>query len=321
VIFENFPIDDAEGCLLAHTLRTPNWVIKKGTRLDTDRIRQLHNAGIEKVMAARLVDGDVPEDEAALLIARKFVSGGVSVKEPQAGRCNLYADCRGIVIIDRNSIDQFNLLGRGVMVGTVAPFKIVEQGDVVATIKVIPYAVRAPDLEAQQAVINNKAIQVQPFKHTRTGLVLTRSAGQKEGLHDKARKIMTDRLESWGGQLDRVEKCNHDLDEVAALVSGMGCENYDLILVMGATSPSDAADVVPAAIEKAGGRLEQVGIPVEPGNMMVLGALGTIPVVGLPGCARSQCLNGIDLVLPRLMAGLPVEAADLMRLGVGGLLE
>jgi len=43
-------------------------------------------------------------------------------------------------------------------------------------------------------------------------------------------------------------------------------------------------------------------------------------VVGLPGCARSPKLNGVDFVLQRLVADLPVSSGDIAAMGVGGLL-
>jgi molybdenum cofactor cytidylyltransferase len=78
--------------------------------------------------------------------------------------------------------------------------------------------------------------------------------------------------------------------------------------------------VIPAAIEQAGGRIEHFGMPVDPGNLLLIGSLGDKPVIGAPGCARSPTENGFDWVLYRLLAGLAVKRADITSLGVGGLL-
>ncbi len=320
MIFETFPIDEVEGCLLAHTLRAPDLVIKKGTWLDQNRVDQLRSAGVMQVAAARLQPDDVPEDKAARTVAEILTGDGVSVTQAQTGRCNLVAEKKGVAVVDSETIDAFNLSGDSVMVSTLSPFEVAEPGRIVATVKVIPYGVSQTELTTQLAAIREAAVQVKSFNDTRAGLVLTHSYGMKEGLFEKARRVVANRLQGWGGTLDRVEQCGHDQKAVATIIREMGGEGCDLILVMGATSPTDTADVVPTAIVAAGGDLEQVGIPVEPGNMMVLGSLKNTPVVGLPGCARSECLNGIDLVLPRLMAGLPVRSEDLKRMGVGGLL-
>jgi molybdenum cofactor cytidylyltransferase len=63
-----------------------------------------------------------------------------------------------------------------------------------------------------------------------------------------------------------------------------------------------------------------LGMPVDPGNLMMLAQLGEVPVIGVPSCARSPKLNGFDWVLARLMADVPVTAQDIMAMGAGGLL-
>ena len=62
------------------------------------------------------------------------------------------------------------------------------------------------------------------------------------------------------------------------------------------------------------------GMPVDPGNLLLLGNIGDATVVGLPGCARSPKLNGFDFVLERLLADLPSARAEIAAMGVGGLL-
>ena len=77
----------------------------------------------------------------------------------------------------------------------------------------------------------------------------------------------------------------------------------------------------PAGIVAAGGAVSHFGMPVDPGNLLLLGSLHGEPVVGLPSCARSPKVNGFDFVLQRLFAGLAVTGKDVMRMGVGGLLQ
>jgi molybdenum cofactor cytidylyltransferase len=90
---------------------------------------------------------------------------------------------------------------------------------------------------------------------------------------------------------------------------------------LGASAISDRRDVIPAAIEQAGGRITLFGMPVDPGNLLLLGELDGTRVVGLPGCARSPKRNGFDFVLWRLLAGLTVGRPDIAAMGVGGLLS
>ncbi|MEL7093380.1 MAG: molybdopterin biosynthesis protein, partial [Pseudomonadota bacterium] len=88
-----------------------------------------------------------------------------------------------------------------------------------------------------------------------------------------------------------------------------------------ASATSDPAHVAPEGLRAAGGRVEAYGMPVDPGNLLFFGWLGTKPVIGLPGCARSPALNGADWVLERLICGVDLRQADISTMGVGGLLK
>ena len=69
-----------------------------------------------------------------------------------------------------------------------------------------------------------------------------------------------------------------------------------------------------------GGEVIRVGMPVDPGNLLVLGRIGDVPVIGAPGCACSPKENGFDWVMDRILAGDMPTAEDISGLGVGGLL-
>jgi molybdenum cofactor cytidylyltransferase len=83
----------------------------------------------------------------------------------------------------------------------------------------------------------------------------------------------------------------------------------------------DRHDIAPRAVELAGGEVVCFGAPVDPGNLLMLGYVGEVAVLGAPGCARSPKRNIVDLVLPRLLAGERLGRGDIVALGHGGLLE
>jgi molybdenum cofactor cytidylyltransferase len=92
------------------------------------------------------------------------------------------------------------------------------------------------------------------------------------------------------------------------------------MIVFGASAITDRRDVIPAALQEAGGTIEQYGMPVEPGNLLLIGQIAGKAFLGAPGCARSPKENGFDWVLQRMLADIPVTAADIRRMGSGGLL-
>jgi len=127
-------------------------------------------------------------------------------------------------------------------------------------------------------------------------------------------------LAALGSALESEERCEHTVAELAPAIALAVDSGAELVLVHGASVIVDRRDVIPAAVVQAGGEIEHFGMPVDPGNMLLLCRLGTTPVLGLPGCARSPKVNGFDWVLERLAAGVPVRREDIMKMGAGGLL-
>jgi molybdenum cofactor cytidylyltransferase len=194
-----------------------------------------------------------------------------------------------------------------------------------ATVKIIPYAVPAAALKQvlQQLAGAEAALRVAPWQGIRVGLVLTRVATTSASVLTKMRVAVASRLAPLAGSLVAEQVVAHDAESVAMalLALAKSAEAPGLLLVSGIAATVDRGDVVPAAVVNAGGVVLHAGMPVDPGNLLVLAQLGNgLPVVGIPTCARSPKLNGFDFVLRRFAAGEQVAAADIQAMGVGGLL-
>ena len=320
MVFAEVHIDDAVGAILAHTLRTGALVIKKGTKLAAADIANLKAANVDSVTAALLEAGDMGEDQAAFAIATALGGSGVDVSKPLAGRCNLHARSGGVLDIDAAVINALNASGNGVLCSTLQPFAVVEAGQAVATLKVIPYALHGASYDALLRTVGLGAINVLGFNAKRVGLILSEVASGKQSLLDKAGEVIAARVETLGGEIVHNVRIKHEREPLAGAIRA-AVELCDVVLVLGAASTVDVSDTVPSAIVEAGGEVELFGIPVDPGNLMVMAAVGRTPVIGLPGCARSPRMNAVDLVLPRLFAGMDVGADALLGMGVGGLLH
>jgi len=322
MIFGPLPLDDALGAVAGHTLRlSEGGVVMKGSVLDERQIAALRAAGHVEVIAARLDDDDVGENEAASRIAAAVAGTGVRRSEATTGRCNLHAVAGGLVLVDRERIDRLNLVDEAVTLATLPAYAAVHAGEMVATVKIIPYAVRRETLHACEGAVAGGALRVAPFRPTSVGLVLTRLPGVHERVLDRAAAAQRVRAERCGGTVAREIRCAHDEAEVAAAICSLLESGCAPILLIGACAIADRRDVIPAAVERAGGLVEHFGMPVDPGNLLLLGRRGAVVIVGVPGCARSLRHGGFDMVLERLAAGLPVARADLMTMGVGGLLH
>jgi molybdenum cofactor cytidylyltransferase len=317
--FGALPLDQAEGAILAHSVRLDRHVLKKGRRLSEDDVAALRAAGAVTVMAAKLEPGDVDEDEAARQIAAAVAGPDLRVDKPFTGRVNLHAERAGVVAVDRARIDRLNHVDEAITLGTLPAFASVRAGDMVATIKIIPFAASQSALERCLAIAGEGGalVEVAPYRPLEVALIQTRLPGTKESVLDKTVAITAERIAAVGGRLISEARAPHEIGPLAERIRASG---GNLVLIAGASAITDRRDVLPAAIEAAGGVVEHFGMPVDPGNLLLLGRIGERPALGLPGCARSPKLNGFDWVLERLAAGIPVRREDIMGMGVGGLL-
>jgi molybdenum cofactor cytidylyltransferase len=325
--FGEVPVDAALGCVLAHSMRLRDGALRKGQVLDAAALGRLQVAGIATVTVARLESGDVGEDEAAARVARALAGPVVTIGGASTGRVNLHAEAAGLLELDMRRIEAANGIHEGLTIATLPAGATVVAGQMLATIKIIPYAVPAAAL---QSVIERlgvvPALQVAAWGGVRARLVMTRLEATGVPVLGKMRRAVLQRLAPLGATLEGEQVVSHDASAIAlALRKAMQvAPGPDLLLVSGIAATVDRADVVPTGIVQAGGRILHAGMPVDPGNLLLLaelpGASAPVPVVGIPTCARSPKLNGFDFVLRRLAARLPVSGAHIMSMGVGGLL-
>jgi molybdenum cofactor cytidylyltransferase len=323
VRFGETPIDEATGAILAHSWRANGVNFSKGRVLSGEDVATLKSAGVSTVVAARLDAEDIHEDEAAATLAKALAGEGIEVTAPFTGRCNHFAREAGLAVVDHQRVDELNELDESVTVATLPPFARVEPRQMVATVKIIPYA--APRTAVARALevaksANRPLVSVAPFKAMKAGLVQTRLPGTRDKVLDKAVGTTTKRLSSLGSTLVGERRVGHDAQAIAGALKELKGEGCDIFLIAGASAIVDRHDVVPAGIEEAGGEVIHFGMPVDPGNLLLTAKLDGKPVLGLPGCAKSPKYNGFDMVLERLAAGLPVGRAEIVRMGAGGLL-
>ena len=319
--FGDFPLDHAEGTLLAHTLRLDGRTLKKGHRLSAEDLALIAKSGRGHVTAARLESNDIHEDEAAAKIAERAAGFGLIPSPARTGRCNLTAGQAGLVLIDADQINAMNKVDEAATIATLSPFSAVAAGEIVATIKIIPFAVASEKMDKLLARNNEQApLSIKPFGNKNVGLVLTRIAGGRESIVDKAAKALEHRLDHLGLALASEIRCAHVASEIAQSIHELAERGSDVIVVAGAAATVDRKDAIPAGIEISGGTVTHFGMPVEPGNLLVLGDRNGVAIVGMPGCARSIKTNGFDWVLNRVLAGIDISRADIMAMGVGGLI-
>jgi molybdenum cofactor cytidylyltransferase len=322
VKFGAVPISEALGSVAVHSIRKPGLVLKKGTTIGKVEIAALAAAGIAEIVIARMEPCDVSEDAAAAEIAAAVAGEGALVDRAFTGRANLFAKVAGVLVVDKDAIDRLNRVDESITFATLPAYKAVVAGEMIATVKIIPFAVASTQRDTALAVARaaHPLIRVAPYRIRKIGVVSTLLPGLAPKVIEKTLRVTEERLAPAGAAIVAERRVPHEQGALAEGIAAVLGEGAELVIVFGASAIADRRDVIPAAVEAVGGRIAHFGMPVDPGNLLLVGTVSGRPVLGAPGCARSPKENGFDWVLMRLLAGLDVSREAITGLGVGGLL-
>ena len=316
--FGEYPIDKCLGHVLAHSLKLGDHRLNKGTIVSSEHVETLNKLGQRLLTVAIFEDGDLAEDQAAERIGSNFKSPNIHVTTPVAGRVNLIADCDGVLLIKDEDISSFNDVDETITIATLAPYARVQKGMLLATIKIIPYGVTKKNLDRALQCVSNNTIEVSAFEPALCDIILTESEGFKRSLLRKGEAVLTERLRPLKLSVQTTQTVSHNAESIA---QAMAKCLTDKIFVLGASATSDREDVIPTAIVQSGGKITRFGMPVDPGNLLLLAEHGSRKIIGMPGCVRAPALNGADWVLERLAANVEISSHDIAKMGVGGLLK
>jgi len=314
--------------ILAHNVADPagRRVLRKGVRLTPPDLAQLAELGRQTVTVAVLEADDIHEDEAAATLGAALQTEQLRAGRPAGGRVNLHATVDGLLEVDTGRLLELNLLP-GITLATRPHHLFVgptQHTDFVATLKIVPYAVRRADLEQALALAQPRPsiVEIRPLpRGRRVALLLIGEPAVHDKLRDDFLPPTRTRVERLGAELTAVEAVPNDIPVISAAAAHLASRS-DLIFVAGQTSIMDEDDTTLRALRQAGAEIALHGAPVEPGNLLALAyfcGTGT-PVLCAPGSARGLKQNIVDLVLPRLLVGEHLGRAEIAALGLGGLL-
>lgn len=325
--FQPVPLLEAKGKILGHNIADADGrrLLRKGKPLSDEDLEKLRLLGRSSVYVAIMEPDDVDENKAARRVAEAICGSGLHLAGVASGRANLLVDEIGILRIDVDRLARINECN-GITLATLTTHSPVHVRQIVATVKIIPYAVPESVLRAVEEIAAEKGqiVSVDALPSRSVGMILSGSTS----IHDRLISDFTplrDRIEKLGSSVPRTDFVALDDEPDEAALAEMLKQHVDsgisMILLAGETAIMDSHDIVPRAVERAGGHVESVGAPVDPGNLLMLAYIGDVPVVGAPGCARSRKTNIVDWILPRLLVGDKLTRRDIVELGHGGLLQ
>ena len=257
-------------------------------------------------------------NDAARRIAKAAAGPGLTLTEPVEGKVNLVADGHGLLQIDVAALEQINTIEE-VIFSTLHTGQAVRPRQPVAGTRIIPLVTGREKIETVEHICAGHfpIVQVRPFASIDVGIVTTGSEVYHGRIQDRFGPVVRKKFTELGSRVLRQEFVSDEIDMTVKAIHGLLEDGARMIAVTGGMSV-DPDDQTPAAIRAAGGKVVTYGAPVLPGAMFMLAYIKEVPVVGLPGCVMYYDASIFDLVVPRLLAGVPVTRADIAAMGHGG---
>ncbi|MET0849918.1 MAG: hypothetical protein ABW020_02210 [Candidatus Rokuibacteriota bacterium] len=293
--------------------------VRKGQTLDAGAARRLLDLAWSELHLLELEPGDLHEEPAGARLSQAAAGDGVEVKGYSGGQWTLVAAARGLLRVHARALHEVNTQS-GISVFTLWDLQPVEPGEVVARAKVTPLAIPETTVKRAEAAAWSASglVTVKRFRPSVVGAVTRESLDARQ--RARFESALREKLDWLGSRLLGVRYSGGGAAAVAADIEALVAEGAEVLIAAGASS-LDPLDPVFLGIERAGGRMERHGVPAHPGSLLFLARIGDRPVVGMPTCGMFSQATTFDLVLPRLLAGLPAGNAELAGLGHGGLIS
>ncbi len=319
------PVQEAVGMVLCHDITKivpgefKGRAYAKGHVIKEEDIEELLKIGKEHIYVWDLPVGCLHEDEAAERIARAARGSGIELTTPNQGKIELRAAFDGLLTVNKEVLAKVNSL-EGVALATRRSNLAVARGQVVAGTRVIPLVIEEELIECVERFCRESRgiLRVKPFRPLKVGLVTTGSEVFHGRIKDKFAPVIERKLEKFSSKIFRQINVTDDVQQISAAILELVAQGAEAVCVSGGMSV-DPDDVTPTGIRNTSAEVITYGVPVLPGSMFMLAYLGSVPIMGLPGCVMYERTTIFDLVLPQIVAGERIERRDLVNLGYNGL--
>jgi molybdopterin biosynthesis enzyme len=317
-------VEDAVGTVLAHDVtrivpgQSKGPAFRKGHIVRETDLSILLDIGKERLYVLEMTPDRVHEDEAAQRIAAAAAGPGLRMTSPCEGRVNLVAEYTGLLKIDVDALNRLNAVG-DIVFATIHGNHRVEKGQAVGGTRIIPLLTEEAKVDRAQQICLRRPpmISIKPLQAFKVGLITTGSEIYHGRIKDSFGPVVKRKFMALGSRVVDQIFVSDDIEMTVAAINRCREMGVDMIALTGGMSV-DPDDQTPASIRAAGADVVTYGAPTFPGAMFLLAYLGGIPVVGLPGCVMYHKSSIFELIVPRLLAGDAVSAADIATLGHGG---
>ena len=323
---KSVPVEQAVGMVLPHDIteiirgEKKGAAFKKGHVIRKEDIDYLKRLGKDNVFVLSLDPSEIHENEAAVILAKALSGRGIKHTDaPEEGKIALVAKIDGILRINKESLNQFNMLGE-VMCATLHNNTPVKQGEIVAATRLIPLVASRKLVESAATGVQatGPVVEVLALRKAQIGLVITGNEVFYGRIKDRFEEVLREKAKALGSEILLVRFAPDDKAKIAAEIRHCLEQGADLIVTSGGMSV-DPDDVTREGIILAGALDAVYGTPVLPGAMFLSASIDGTPILGLPACGMFHKITVLDLVLPRILSGEKIGRRELADMGHGGL--
>jgi hypothetical protein len=312
---------EIEGRVACHDVRDDagKVAIEKGQTLDREAAKRLLSLAWEEMHLLELEPGDLHEEPAGARLSSAAAGPGVDVKGYAGGQWTLAAAQRGLLRVRVDALGAVNAL-EGMSVFTLCDLQPVEPAEPVARAKITPLAI--PEALVKQAEERAWAarglLTVKGFEPRVLGAVTRENLEPRQ--RQRFESSLKEKVDWFGSRLLPIQYAAPDAASVASAIEQLLADGAQLLIAAGAGS-LDPLDPMFTGLQRLGGHMERHGAPAHPGSLLWLADVRGRPVLGMPACGMFSQATAFDLILPRLLAGEPVDKRAMAELGHGGLLS
>ncbi|HHY90193.1 MAG TPA: molybdopterin-binding protein [Clostridiales bacterium] len=318
-------VEDAIGEVLCHDITAilengfKGVKFKRGHVIRGEDIPELLDIGKSHIFVWEPEADEVHEEEAALSLAEAICGENLVYSSPSEGKVQIHSTIDGLFCINREGLKAIN----GVPDYTVAclpNFTPVKKGDKLAGTRIIPLVTKRQNVSEAVRIAkeNFPVLAVRPYRPLKTGVVITGSEVYYGRIQDRFEPILTEKLNGYGAEILKFTKCPDDLGLILEAIKEFKSQGAELILLTGGMSV-DPDDLTPTAIRRSGARVVTQGVPMQPGNMLMIAYLDNTVLIGVPGASMHSPITSLDVFLPRVFAGIEITKDEIARYGEGGL--
>lgn len=324
-MIEKIRVEDAVGLPLLHDFTAimedgfKGVLFKRGHVVEEGDIESLKNIGKDHIYVGQLEADQVHEEDAIAEISEALFGANVEASDVSEGKINLTSKVKGLFVIDRTLLRKINEIG-DYTITCKRSYTKVEEGDRLAGARIVPLWTEKGQVEKAKEILEVGPIfEVKEFRKLKVGCIITGDEVYYGRIKDAFKPVLEEKLSEFGAEVLGYEFLPDDEDRLVATFEKFKEEGADLVIFTGGMSV-DPDDITPRAIRETHAEVIVQGIPMQPGNMLMVARLGETYLMGVPGASIHSKITSFDFFLPRVFAGIDLKREDFLEMAEGGLL-